>query len=142
MTSRGLKTEIPNSMVQWVQIAVFMLLPLSKHIKENHIGLYSDDRLATFMNSSHPEAEKIEKNFQKLFKEKYLDNIFQPNLKITNYLDITLNVNNGSYLPYRKRNEETNCIHVNSDYPSSIINIFQDQLKKGSQFFNHQKYFS
>ena len=116
-------------MVQWVQIAVFMLLLLRKHIKKNQlkrIGLYSDDRFAKLMNSSRSEAEKIEKNFQKLFKEKYLDNIFQSNLKITNYLDITLNVNNGSYLPYRKRNEETNCIHVSSDHLSSIIDIFQD----------------
>ena len=52
---------------------------------------------------------------------KDLDIIFQYNFKITHYLDITLNINNGSYRPYRKLNKETNYIHVNSDHLSSII---------------------
>ena len=42
-------------------------------------------------------------------------------MKITNYLDITLNLNDGSYRPYRKPNKETNYIHVNSDHSPSII---------------------
>ena len=66
-------------------------------------------------------AEKLKEKFQKLFKEKDLAIIVQCNLKTTNYLDITLNLNDGSYRPYRKPNEETNYIHVNSDHPPSII---------------------
>ena len=38
-------------------------------------------------------------------------------MKIVNYLDVTLNLNDGSYRPYKKPNEETNYIHVNSDHP-------------------------
>ena len=45
----------------------------------------------------------------------------QCNLKILNYLDVTLNPNDGSYDPYRKPNEETHYIHVDSDHPPSII---------------------
>ena len=37
---------------------------------------------------SSPEAQKLKKTFQKLFKEKDLGIIVQCNLKITNYLDI------------------------------------------------------
>ena len=37
-------------------------------------------------------------------------------MKIVNYLDVTLNLNDGSYRPYEKPNEETNYIHVNSDH--------------------------
>ena len=66
------------------------------------------------------EAERL-KTFQKLFKEKCLDIIVQCNLKITNYLDVTLNLSDGSYCSYKKPNEETNYIHVNSDHPPSII---------------------
>ena len=114
MTNRGLKTEIPNSMVQWVQIAVFMLLLLSKHIKKNHIGLYSDDRLATLINSTRPEAEKIEKNFQKLFKEKYLNNIFQRNLKITSYLDKQW------FIPPLQKTQRRNQLYSRQFRPSII----------------------
>ena len=98
-----------------------MLSLLSKHIKENHIGLYRDDGLVILKNTNSPEAEKLKKKFQKLFKKKYLDIIVQCNLKITNYLDVTLNLNDGSYRPYRKSNKETNYIHINSDRPPSII---------------------
>ena len=107
-----------------------MLLLLSKHINKNHIGLYRDGGLAILKNTSGPEAEKLKKKFQKLFKEKYLDIIVQCNLKITNYLDITLNLNDDSYRPYRKLNEETNYIHINSDHPPSIIKKLPRSIEK------------
>ena len=84
-----------------------MLLLLSKHINKNHIGLYRDDRLAILEKTIGLEAEK----------EKDLNIIVQCNLKITNWLDITLTLNDGSYHSYRKSNEGTNYIHVNSDHP-------------------------
>ena len=79
-----------------------MLSLLSKHISNNDIGLYRDDGLAISKNTSGPAAEKLKIKFQKLFKEKNLDIIVQFNLKTTNYLDITLNLNDGSCRPYRK----------------------------------------
>ena len=42
-------------------------------------------------------------------------------MKLVNYLDVTLNLNDGSYRPYKKPNQETNYIHVNSDHPTSIL---------------------
>ena len=111
-------------------IGIFMLSLLSKHINKNHIGLYRDDGLAILKNTSGPEAEKLKKKLQKLFKEKDLDIIIQCNLKITNYLDITLNLNYGSYRPYRKPNEETNYIHINSDHPPSIIKEIPRSIEK------------
>ena len=96
-------------------IGIFILSLLSKHINKNHIGLYRDDGLAISKNTRGPEVEKREKKFQKLFKEKDLDIIVQYNLNINNYFDITLTLKDGSYRPYRKPNEETNYIHVNSD---------------------------
>ena len=102
-------------------ISILMLSLLSKHIKENHIGLYRDDGLVILKNTNSPEAEKLKKKFQKLFKKKYLDIIVQCNLKITNYLDVTLNLNDGSYRPCRKPNKETNYICISSNHSPSII---------------------
>ena len=67
------------------------------------------------------EAEKLKKKFQKLFKEKYLYIVVQCNLKITNYLDITLNLNDSSYHPYRGPSEGTKYIHVSSGHLPSVI---------------------
>ena len=102
-------------------IGIFMVSLLRKHINKNHIGLYRDDGLVILKNTSGPETEKLKKKLQKLFKEKDLDIIIQCNLKITNYLDITLNLNDGSYRPYRKPNEGNNYSDINSDHPLSII---------------------
>ena len=51
-------------------------------------------------------------------------------MKIVNYLDVTLNLNDGSYRPYKKPNEETNYIHVNSDQPPSILKQLPKSIKK------------
>ena len=127
--NRGSKKEKATLMLQWANdgaeicelIGIFMLSLLSEHINKNHIGLYRDDGLAILKNASGPAAEKLKKKFQKLFQENDLDIIAQCNLKIANYLDITLNLNDGSHRPYRKSNKETNYIHVNTDHPPSII---------------------
>ena len=94
-----------------VLIGIFMLSLLSKHINKNHIELYRNDGLAILKNNSRTEVEKFKKKFQKLFKEKHIDIIVQYNFKITNFFNITLKLNDGSYRPYRKSKQETNYIH-------------------------------
>ena len=51
-------------------------------------------------------------------------------MKTVNYLDITLNLNDGSYRPCKKPNEETNYIHVNSDHPPSILKQLPKSIEK------------
>ena len=51
-------------------------------------------------------------------------------MKIVNYLDVTLNLNDGSYRPYKKPNDETNYIHVNSDHPPSILRQLPMSIEK------------
>ena len=52
------------------------------------------------------------------------------NMKIVNYLDITLNLTDGSYRPYKNPNEETNYVHVSSDHPPSILKRFWMSIEK------------
>ena len=42
-------------------------------------------------------------------------------MKIVNYLDVSFNLSDGSFRPYRKPNDEIQYIHVDSDHPPSII---------------------
>ena len=93
---------------------------LSEHINKSY-RLYRDEYLAILKNNSGPEAEKLKKKFQNLVKEKDLDIVVQCNLEITNYLDITLNLNDDLNRPYRKTNEKTNYIHVNLDHPPWVM---------------------
>ena len=52
-------------------VAIFILYPLT-HIQQNSIGLYRDDGLAVFRNTSGPHAEKIKKHFQNIFHKNNL----------------------------------------------------------------------
>ena len=40
---------------------------------------------------------------------------------LVDYLDVTLNLNDGKYRPFHKPNKETTYIHVESDDPPQII---------------------
>ena len=42
-------------------------------------------------------------------------------MKIVNYLDVTCNLNDGTYKPYAKPNNEIKYIHKNSNHPPSVI---------------------
>ena len=76
-------------------IVFFMFSLIGNKYNPNNIGLYRHDGLAVFKNTSGP-----------LSKNKGLDIIISCNM-IVNYLDVTLNLNDGSYPPYKKPNEET-----------------------------------
>ena len=76
------------------------------------------------------QAARNLKKLKRLFKNKGLDVIINCNMKIVNYLDVTLNLNNGSYRPYKKTNDEANYIHVNSDHPPSILKQLPMSIEK------------
>ena len=75
-------------------IGVFMLSVIGNKYNPNNIGLHRDDGLAVFKNTSGPQSEK-------LFKNKGLDIIINCNMKIVNYLDVTLNLKSDSH-PLKK----------------------------------------
>ena len=44
----------------------------------------------------------------------------QCNMKIVNYLDVTFNLNDGTYDPYTQPNNEIEDIHKDSNHPPSV----------------------
>ena len=102
-------------------VGTYMLNLLSKKYNKNDFGLYRDDGLAVLKNKSGPQSEQVKKSIQKIFKEHGLDIIIQCNMKIVNYLDVTFNLNDGTYKPYTKPNNEIKYIHKNSNHPPSVI---------------------
>ena len=102
-------------------VGIFIQAQLSEKFEKKDFGLYRDDGLAVFRKTSGPQAERIKKDFQKLFKENHLNITITCNLKIVNYLDITMNLNDGTYRPYRKPNDDITYIHCQSNHPPAII---------------------
>ena len=102
-------------------VDTYMLNLLSKKYNENDFGLYRDDGLTALKNKSRSQSEHVGKNIQKIFTEHGLDIIIQCNTKIFNYLDVTFNLNDGTYRPYTKPNNEIKYIHKNSNHLPSVI---------------------
>ena len=84
------------------------------------IRVYRDDGLAVLKNASRPASEK----------RTQLQSIIECNLKIANYFDVTFNVNDGSYQLYRKPNDETCYIHVQSEHPPSTTKDLSRSIEK------------
>ena len=80
-------------------VGLYILNILSSKYHDNgSIGLYRDDGLAAFNNISGPQAEKIKKVITKCFKDQGLKITIKCNLKMANFLDVTFNLTNGTYI--------------------------------------------
>ena len=101
-------------------LVVFYFINFQINATKN-IGLYRDDGLAVFKNKSGPQADRIKKHFQKIFRENDLNIVIKCNLKIVDYLDVTLNLLNNTYKPFSKPNNKMNYIHRESNHSPSII---------------------
>ena len=120
-------------------IGTYLLYQLSEKYLKNDIGLYRDDGLAVFKNVSGPQAEQIKKHFQRIFKQNGLEIVIQCNLKIVDYLDVTLNLNDGTHKPYRKPNDITTYIHKESNHPPNIIKQLPIAIEKRISYLSSSK---
>ena len=69
----------------------------------------------------------------------YLRITIQTNLKVVNFLDITLNLNNGKYYLYRKPNDKPVYIHNQSKHPPNIIKNLPDSISRHVSVILHDK---
>ena len=111
-------------------VGTYLLSLISQTYEKKDIGLYRDDGLAVFKNRSGPQNERIKKKIQQIFKDKGLEAVIQCNRKIVDYLDITFNLNDGSFRPCRKPEDETLYINVDSDHPPSILKQLPISIEK------------
>ena len=62
-------------------------------------------------------------------------------MKIVNYLDVTFNLNDGTYRPYQKPDNIIQYIHVESNHPPNIIKQIPKTIEKRlSQLSSSEKY--
>ena len=111
-------------------VGSYILQQLGSKYKKENLGLSRDDGLAIFENIGGPEAERIRKDFQKVFKRNGLNITIQCNQKIVDFLDVTFNLTNGTYKPYRKPNNTTNYIHKESNHSPNILTKLPSMIEK------------
>ena len=103
-------------------VGLFILHKLkTKFNNEKNIGLYRDDGLAAFRNMGPRTADNIRKKFHQIFDEVGHKITVQANLKIVNFLDITLNLTTEKFCPYRKPDNPPLYINSQSNHPPAIL---------------------
>ena len=100
-------------------------------VRKTSEGLYRDDGLACFGYTSGLQANRIIKDFVKIFKDHFdLSITCKANLKAVNFLDVTLNLSTGKYQPYNKPDNNPLCINILSNHPPNIIKNLPGNISK------------
>ncbi len=102
-------------------VGLFILNILAKHLGKSNVGLYRDDGLAIVKGKNGRHADTIRKKLHNAFQQIGLTITAQVNHQIVNFLDITLNLNNGKFAPFRKPNNQPQYVNSHSNHPPSII---------------------
>ena len=102
-------------------VGLFVLNTLAEKFGKDNIGLYRDDGLAVIKGTSGRLADKSRKDLCAIFKKFGLRITAEVNHQVVNFLDITFNLRDEEYLPYRKPNNDTLYIDSRSNHPPAII---------------------
>ena len=85
-----------------------------------NFGLYRDDGLGV-TRASPRHTEMIKKELCNIFGKFGLKITIEANKQIVNFLDVTLNLTNGKYMPYTKPGNIPLYVHKKSNHPPRII---------------------
>ena len=128
-------------------LLIFTSYFLAKLINKKDCGLYRDDGIPILRAVKCQQIDRMRKNIIKIFKDIGFAIDVETNLKIVDLLDITFNLNNGTYKPYKKPNNLLSYINKSSKHPPQIANqlpnISNESLSRNSfneEVFNSSKY--
>ena len=101
-------------------VGLKILNDIREHVPEIDFGLYRDDGIAVTNTGSGQKMENIKKKLVNVFKESGLKITIQIRLHKVNFLDVSFNLHEDTYKPFKKPDNEIKYIDINSDHPKSI----------------------
>ena len=120
-------------------VGTFALAQLPNRYRAGNTGLYRDDGLAVFKGLSGSEADRARKDIVSHFKKLGLRLTIETNLKVTNFLDLTLNLTTGKHCPYRKPGDQPLYINRFSDHPPTILNQLPSSISRRLTDISHDR---
>ena len=120
----------------WELVGLYIHWKLEKILPKSNFGLYRDIGLALLRNLNGQRNDKITKNIIGVFKYIGFSLEIETNLKEVDFLDVSVNLRNGTYCPYKKSNIRLLYIHSLTNHPTNVItlilNSVQERLSKNS----------
>ena len=111
-------------------VGIYKQSKLAKLIDKKNLGLYRDDGLILLKNTKGREVDQTRKKIIKIFKDVVFKIEIKTNLKIVDFLYVTLNLSNGTYSPYKKPNDQLLYVHKSSNHPPQIINMLPKSINE------------
>ena len=103
-----------------VGIYLLSLIAEASRTESEDTGLYRDDGLAVIRGRTGRQADVYRKKVTKIMKDNGLRVQVRCNLKSADYLDITFNLEDGTYKPFKKPNNNPRYVHTESNHPENI----------------------
>ena len=107
-----------------------ILSQLSNIIKNTDMGLYGDDGQIITRNPNGPKLDSHRKRISNALKLLGFKITIYTNLKILNFLDVTLNLKKGIFEPYKKENDTSIYIYISSNHPPLIIKLTPKSISR------------
>ena len=111
-------------------VGTYILNKLKNVGNKENIELYRYDGLGIFQNISKTEIEKKKKQILKAFEDCGLSITLKFNLKSLDFLDVTFDLVNDIYKPYRKPNNKPLYINKHSNHPQNILKQLLKSIEK------------
>ena len=93
------------------------------------LGLYRDDGLA-ICYSSPRQCENVKKQIVEIFKQEGLDVTADANMDKVDFLDVTLDIIDGTYKPFLKPGNNPVYVNVGSNHPLSVLRAIPSGVNK------------
>ena len=110
-------------------VGLYLLHKLEDILPKESLGLYRDDGLC-MVEGGGPVMERTKKKIVALFKEEGFGITTEANLIATSFLDVWLNLEDGSFKPFVKTNANTKYVSPQSSHPPSIIQNIPDSISR------------
>ena len=127
-------------------IGLFLLNNLSQILPKDSYVLYRNDGLLIIKRRSKRIIEQTGKCIRAVFSEQNLKIKIESDSCKTDFLDVSLDLQNETYYPHRKCNAKEMYININSNHPPSVKkelpNMIQNRLSalsKNKVMFNKYK---
>lgn len=122
-------------------IGTYLLTQLPDDLTSS-IGLYRDDGLAVCKGTPR-QIEQTKKTICKIFRQNNLKITIEANKQVINFLDVTLNLREGSHKPYLKPNNTILYVNKQSNHPPTILkNIPANINKRLSKLSSNEQQFN
>ena len=119
-----------------------MLKKISNFIPKKLVGIYRDDGLAAIKPQSGQKTENVKKQLHEMVNKIGLKIEIEGPITKTDFLDLSFDLKNGKYGPYRKENNEIKYIRSDSNHPKTIIKQIPNMIstRLSNRSYNEEEF--